>query len=198
MTIGDYLVERLYDLGVRHIFAVPGPFLDELIARCDGAGLTVVTPVDGQSAGFMADAYVRMRGRGVWVSRLVDAGPARCNWSIPSPKPTPSGRPCWSSAARLAWRSRSFIPCSTAGAIPARCGRSSPRSPLPRCLSMTRISASARSSACWLLSKGKPDRRRACHRDGAGPRPHRPDPPSARRSSRRPSHGRRGPNHGCP
>ncbi len=65
MTIGDYLVERLYDLGVRHVFAVLGPFLDELITRCDGAGLTVVTPVDGQSAGFMADAYARMRGLGV-------------------------------------------------------------------------------------------------------------------------------------
>jgi TPP-dependent 2-oxoacid decarboxylase len=65
LTIGEYLTERLYDLGIRHVFAVPGPFVDELVTRCVAADLTVVTPVDGQSAGFMADAYARMRGLGV-------------------------------------------------------------------------------------------------------------------------------------
>lgn len=65
LTIGDYLAERLYDLGVRHVFVAPGPFIDELVAACAAADLTIVTPVDGQSAGFMADAYARMRGFGV-------------------------------------------------------------------------------------------------------------------------------------
>lgn len=65
LTTGDYLAERLYDLGVRHVFVSPGPFIAELIERCAAADLTVVTPIDGQSAGFMADAYARMRGLGV-------------------------------------------------------------------------------------------------------------------------------------
>ena len=65
LTIGDYLGERLYDLGVRHAFVAPGPFIDELVHACAAADLAVVTPVDGQSAGFMADAYARMRGFGV-------------------------------------------------------------------------------------------------------------------------------------
>lgn len=65
ITTGDYLAERLYDLGVRHVFVAPGPFIEELIERCAAADLTVVTPIDGQSAGFMADAYARMRGFGV-------------------------------------------------------------------------------------------------------------------------------------
>ena len=65
LTVGDYLAERLYDRGVRHVFHVPGPFVDRLVEQCERAGLVVVSPLDGQSAGFMADAYARMRGFGV-------------------------------------------------------------------------------------------------------------------------------------
>ena len=65
LSVGDYLAERLYDRGVRHVFHVPGPFVDRLVEQCERAGLVVVSPLDGQSAGFMADAYARMRGFGV-------------------------------------------------------------------------------------------------------------------------------------
>ena len=56
-----YLIQRLYDLGVRHIFGVPGDFVlgfyHELI---QSNKLKVINTCDEQGAGFAADAYARL------------------------------------------------------------------------------------------------------------------------------------------
>jgi TPP-dependent 2-oxoacid decarboxylase len=65
-NVGGYLIQRLYDLGVRHIFGVPGDyvlgFYQELIRSNK---LKVINTCDEQGAGFAADAYARVNGLGV-------------------------------------------------------------------------------------------------------------------------------------
>src|SRR6478735_9421917 len=65
-NVASYLIQRLYDLGVRHIFGVPGDFVlgfyHELI---QSNKLKVINTCDEQGAGFAADAYARVNGLGV-------------------------------------------------------------------------------------------------------------------------------------
>ena len=64
-SIGDYLVERLYALGLRHVFGVPGDFALTFYDRLQRGPLQVVNTCDEQGAGFAADAYARVSGLGV-------------------------------------------------------------------------------------------------------------------------------------
>ena len=64
-NIGGYLIQRLYDNGVRHIFGVPGDFVlgfyKELI---ESNKLKVINTCDEQGAAFAADSYARISGLG--------------------------------------------------------------------------------------------------------------------------------------
>src|SRR4051812_26385544 len=64
-TIGDYLIERLYALGVRHVFGIPGDYVLGFYDSLSKSKLQVVNTCDEQGAGFAADAYARVRGLGV-------------------------------------------------------------------------------------------------------------------------------------
>lgn len=65
-NVGSYLIQRLCDHGVRHIFGVPGDyvlgFYQELI---QSNKLKVINTCDEQGAAFAADAYARINGLGV-------------------------------------------------------------------------------------------------------------------------------------
>jgi TPP-dependent 2-oxoacid decarboxylase len=63
--IGDYLIERLYSYGVRHVFGVPGDYVLGFFNQISKSKINLVNACDEQGAGFMADAYARMRGLGV-------------------------------------------------------------------------------------------------------------------------------------
>jgi indolepyruvate decarboxylase len=63
--IGDYLIQRLLELGVGHVFAVPGDYVLGFLHEIDGSALRIVNTCDEQGAGFAADAYARIRGLGV-------------------------------------------------------------------------------------------------------------------------------------
>jgi TPP-dependent 2-oxoacid decarboxylase len=65
VLVADYLVERLQDLGVGHVFGVPGDFVLSLFKHLEDGPLTVVNTCDEQGAGFAADAYARINGLGV-------------------------------------------------------------------------------------------------------------------------------------
>ncbi|MBA3377960.1 MAG: alpha-keto acid decarboxylase family protein [Chloroflexia bacterium] len=65
VRIADYLVERLRQHDVGHVFGVPGDYVLTLFDHLEGSALTVVNTCDEQGAGFAADAYARMRGLGV-------------------------------------------------------------------------------------------------------------------------------------
>jgi indolepyruvate decarboxylase len=65
MTVADYLVCRLREHGVDHVFGVPGDFVLTLFEHLESAtDLTLVNTCDEQGAGFAADAYARLRGLG--------------------------------------------------------------------------------------------------------------------------------------
>ncbi len=65
-NVGSYLIQRLYDHDVRHIFGVPGDFVlgfyQELI---QSNKLKVINTCDEQGGAFAADAYARINGLGV-------------------------------------------------------------------------------------------------------------------------------------
>ena len=60
----DYLIARLYDHGVHHVFGVPGDYVLGFLHELDKSRLQVVNTCDEQGAGFAADAYARLRGLG--------------------------------------------------------------------------------------------------------------------------------------
>jgi len=64
-TIGDYLIRRVREEGVDHIFGVPGDFVLGLFKKIEDSPLKIVNTCDEQGAGFAADAYARLRGLGV-------------------------------------------------------------------------------------------------------------------------------------
>ena len=64
-TIGDYLIQRLQALGVRHVFGVPGDYVLGFMHQLECSDLQVINTCDEQGAGFAADAYARLNGLGV-------------------------------------------------------------------------------------------------------------------------------------
>jgi TPP-dependent 2-oxoacid decarboxylase len=65
-NIGNYLIQRLYDHGVRHIFGVPGDFVLGFYQQLIQSNkLKVINTCDEQGAAFAADAYARINGLGV-------------------------------------------------------------------------------------------------------------------------------------
>lgn len=64
-TIGSYLIERVYKLGVRHIFGVPGDFILGFDKLIEESLIQFINTCDEQGAGYAADAYARLKGLGV-------------------------------------------------------------------------------------------------------------------------------------
>src|ERR1041385_21920 len=65
LTIGQYLINQLYDHGVRHVFGIPGDYVLGFYDQMLHSRLKIVTTCDEQGAGFAADAYARVHGLGV-------------------------------------------------------------------------------------------------------------------------------------
>lgn len=64
-SVGDYLINRLQESGVRHIFGVPGDYVLNFFKKLSESPLQVINTCDEQGAGFAADAYARLNGLGV-------------------------------------------------------------------------------------------------------------------------------------
>jgi len=65
VRVGQYLIDRLHQLGVGHVFGVPGDFILGFMDELTRSPLSLVNTCDEQGAGFAADAYARIRGLGV-------------------------------------------------------------------------------------------------------------------------------------
>jgi indolepyruvate decarboxylase len=63
-AIGEYLIQRLYAYGVRHVFGIPGDYVLGFYDQLSRSKLRLVNTCDEQGAGFAADAYARVRGLG--------------------------------------------------------------------------------------------------------------------------------------
>jgi len=65
-NVSSFLIKRLYDHGVRHIFGVPGDFVLGFYQRLMQSNkLKIINTCDEQGAAFAADAYARINGLGV-------------------------------------------------------------------------------------------------------------------------------------
>lgn len=64
-TIGSYLIRRLTEEGVSHVFGVPGDYVLGFFKNLEDSTIKIINTCDEQGAGFAADAYARMRGMGV-------------------------------------------------------------------------------------------------------------------------------------
>lgn len=65
LTISDYLINKLYEAGVRHVFGIPGDFVLNFFKKLEESNLKLVNVCDEQGAGYAADAYARVTGLGV-------------------------------------------------------------------------------------------------------------------------------------
>ncbi len=66
-TIGAYLIRRLAEESVDHVFGVPGDYCLTFFSLLAKSPITTVNTCDEQGAGFAADAYARMKGLGCCV-----------------------------------------------------------------------------------------------------------------------------------
>ena len=65
VTIGEFLINRLYEHGVRHAFGIPGDYVLAFYKQLSDSKIKVINTCDEQSAGYAANAYARLRGLGV-------------------------------------------------------------------------------------------------------------------------------------
>src|SRR6266436_471872 len=63
-SIGEYLIQRLYAHGVRHVFGIPGDYVLAFYDLLYKSKIRIINTCDEQGAGFAADGYARVRGLG--------------------------------------------------------------------------------------------------------------------------------------
>jgi indolepyruvate decarboxylase len=79
VTIGQYLVERLGALGVKHVFGIPGDYILQLYKLIEESPITLVGMTREDNAGFAADAYARINGLGCICVTYCVGGLSTCN-----------------------------------------------------------------------------------------------------------------------
>ncbi len=63
-TVGKYLVERLEEIGLKHVFGVPGDYVLGFMDLLTDSELELVGTCNELNAGYAADAYARVNGIG--------------------------------------------------------------------------------------------------------------------------------------
>ena len=63
-TIGSVLLDRLHQLGLRHIFGIPGDYVLKLFELIEQSPIRHIATTREDCAGFAADAYARLNGIG--------------------------------------------------------------------------------------------------------------------------------------
>ncbi len=64
VTIGEYLIHKLYEHGLRHAFGIPGDYVLAFYKQLYDSKIQVINTCDEQAAGYAANAYARVRGLG--------------------------------------------------------------------------------------------------------------------------------------
>jgi len=78
-TIGQYLIQRLQDYGVRDIFGIPGDYVLSFYSMLERSPINVVGCTREDCAGFAADAYARINGMGAVCITYCVGGLSVCN-----------------------------------------------------------------------------------------------------------------------
>jgi indolepyruvate decarboxylase len=79
VSIGEYLISRLQDYGIGHVFGIPGDYILQFYSMLDRSPLEVVTTTREDCAGFAADAYARVHGMGAVCVTYCVGGLSLCN-----------------------------------------------------------------------------------------------------------------------
>src|SRR5512146_3325709 len=78
-TIGSAVIDRLYQLGVRHIFGIPGDYVLSLFQLIEASPIRHIATTREDCAGFAADAYARINGIGAVCLTYCVGGLSVCN-----------------------------------------------------------------------------------------------------------------------
>lgn len=78
-TIGEYLIRRLLDFGVRDMFGIPGDYILSFYAMLEQSPIRLVGCTREDCAGFAADAYARINGIGAVCVTYSVGGLSLCN-----------------------------------------------------------------------------------------------------------------------
>lgn len=78
-SIGEYLIRRLQDYGLEHVFGIPGDFVLQFYAMLQDSPLQVIGCTREDNAGFAADAYARVHGMGAVCVTFSVGGLSMCN-----------------------------------------------------------------------------------------------------------------------
>jgi indolepyruvate decarboxylase len=78
-TIGGYLIQRLQDYGIEHVFGIPGDFVLQFYGMLEDSPVQVVGCTREDNAGFAADAYARVHGMGAACVTFSVGGLSMCN-----------------------------------------------------------------------------------------------------------------------
>src|SRR5688572_3382941 len=78
-SIGEYLIRRLQDYGIRDVFGIPGDYVLSFYTMLEHSPLNVVGCTREDCAGFAADAYARVNGMGALCVTYCVGGLSVCN-----------------------------------------------------------------------------------------------------------------------
>ncbi|MFZ5831442.1 MAG: alpha-keto acid decarboxylase family protein [Planctomycetota bacterium] len=78
-SIGQYLIRRLMDHGIRDVFGIPGDYVLSFYAMLDESPLRVIGCTREDCAGFAADGYARINGIGAVCVTYCVGGLSLCN-----------------------------------------------------------------------------------------------------------------------
>jgi indolepyruvate decarboxylase len=79
LSIGEYLIERLQDYGIRDIFGIPGDYILSFYTMLEQSELRAIGCTREDCAGFAADAYARVNGMGALCVTYCVGGLSVCN-----------------------------------------------------------------------------------------------------------------------
>ncbi len=79
LSIGQYLIRRLQDYGIRDVFGIPGDYILTFYGLLEKSPINVVGCTREDCAGFAADAYARINGMGAVCVTYCVGGLSVCN-----------------------------------------------------------------------------------------------------------------------
>ncbi len=79
ITIGDYLIQRLQDYGLRDMFGIPGDFVLQFYGMLEESPIRMVGTTREDNAGYAADGYARVNGLGAVCVTYCVGGLSLCN-----------------------------------------------------------------------------------------------------------------------
>ncbi len=79
LSIGEYLIRRLQDYGIAHVFGLPGDYILGFYSLLEHSPIEVIGCTREDCAGFAADAYARVHGMGAVCVTYCVGGLSLCN-----------------------------------------------------------------------------------------------------------------------